>query len=960
MRRVFLAFLSLALVLSGQLPATAVAAVVLRAPVKVRLAPGAVAAGAGHMQLSLSPLTANINLTPSLTSTLPQLPATQIPKLSQAPLSVAAPQISQSAVAPAARLTHPQAATAEAAPRGFKALLKQSAQLRLAPGAAAKMSGSQAHGAGAAIMSKVLGFNTHRGQDPLGVLAHHDNDLLSNDIMPTLEPADDKPAQLNTFGANGKGGAPAPPGSGNYDPEDFGQVNALGQFTTALIQGAMAVGSYFAAGSYMGMAGWLGHLAWPMYGVAGLLGISAAGFVALGTRILLSRASAEESGTHTPLTEPFKFYSFKEIGRLLKSPLAEGPFFYIPDHAARPLRFHTRLRKKVSWFGAYALQGVSHFRPVIVEAVHALKGLLSIGSLVKDMYRGNPEARELVKTHRKGMFTLQGINVMQAVIGVGTSYIVGSLIDAATAKTTSYAVMLAIGVGALSLFNAYLQTVYTWVKARVRNTVIRDFRVKLFGHVVKLPFSFFDREKPSEVAVRLSVDVAQVAVKNVDIPAVLPYYAAMASVAGVMMWLTSWQVTVLVTLTIPLLGVLSAIYGNKVAKLNEAQMTRQARMISTAEESLSNVRDVRGFTAEDLEQDRYAEQTSLFTGTVLKKARLADLYTQTVGQLYNFSFYLAVLFIGLFSFIATGSPTIGETMAMVGYAGYMKLAMSGFLTLYTQYRETDGSTRRVFDYLKEDPAVEDKADSVYPGRLAGNLEFKDVAYAHSGQNNGVRNVSFTAAAGERVAIVGKPGAGKSILLDLLMRLQDPNNGSVHFDGADARTLKIKGLRSQIALLHDQGIWLDDDSLRQNLTYGLKKGVSDAQIAAALNEVGAGWVLDERRLPQGLDTVLGRGDWRMSDGRRRHLELARALLADPRVLLLDRPAAGLSDFESRRYTVSLLKLMEGRTVFSIPQSIGGAQLADKILVMDKGEIVERGTHDELMALEGLYFEMSGAQ
>ncbi len=554
----------------------------------------------------------------------------------------------------------------QSGPMGLKTLLRRSSELRMEPGQAEDMSVNEARSAGVGIMAKILGWKTRDNDAVLNAADDHHSDNLmplsgiNNDIP--LTPA----SELDPLPSR-KTPSPLNIGSSS-NAEKFGKVNAMGQLYAAMIQGAMAAGSYFSAGLAIGMTGWVSHLTIPLYGTAGLLGVSALGFISLGVRIALSRSAGEEAGQHTPLTPPYKFYRFKEIKTILTSPLAEGPLTYLPDHAARPLKFHNKLRKKMKGFAAYAIQGASHIRYIIVEGITGAKTLLSLGGLVRDMYRGNSEAAGIVKKQRKGMFTLQGINILQAAIGVGTSYIVGALLDAALAKEAAFAVMLAAGVFSIHLFNAYLQTVYSWVKARVRTAVIRDFRVKLFGHILKLPFSFFAREKPSEVAVRLNTDVAQIAVKNVDIPAVLPYYGAMALLAGIMMFRTSWEVTLLVAATMPLLGFLSVVYGNKAEKLNEAQMTRQARMISTAEESLSNVRDVRGFTAEDIEQGRYENQAELFAGTILKKARLADAYTQVMGQLYNSSFYLAVLFIGLFSFISTGAPSIGDTMALVGYA----------------------------------------------------------------------------------------------------------------------------------------------------------------------------------------------------------------------------------------------------------------------------------------------------
>ena len=829
--------------------------------------------------------------------------------------------------------------------------LEQKKNITAAVSDVKKMPAQNSRAAGAAMMDKLLGIRAHSGgldESPVGA------DIDFERKNPLHKPATDE---------SGKGDRekkpPPPPTSEAGAP--ISPATARGQLGAALITGALASAGIIGS-PYLALLTLPGALAYAPL-AAKILGWAllkpAAGFLLLGTRIVLNRSGHVEAGDLAPMPRPYEFFQKGAIRGILNTPVTEDRDVYIPSYAKWTLQVHAKVRAKAGVLAAYVVQAFANTRLIVGELAGFVKSLTRLIPVVHMMYQGDDEVRPFVKAHKKSIYALQGINIVQAVMGVAGSYIVGALVDSAIAGSGGIFALMMAGLVAIAVVNFVLNGMYEWKKSKVSTLVLTDFRVKLFGHILTLPFSFFNRDKPSEVAARLAVDVAQLSTKNISIPVVLPYYGAMAFFAGIMMAITSIQSSLLIMAIVPILTLISVIYGNKAEKLNEAQFNRRAQMISAAEETLTTVRDIRAFSTEEKEGARFLEKTDTFLGTIMRKVRISAGYNASISQLYQFSFHILVLATGLIAFMATGSPTVGQTTAMVGYAAFMRQALSGSLDLYTQFRESSGAARRVLEYLKEQPAVEDKEGAVDPGTLKGAVRLSGVTYSQDGYPI-LRDLSFEIKPGQRAAVVGGPSTTKSALIDLIGHLDNPDSGSIQFDGKETETLQLAPLRRQVSLLHDKGIWINGATLRDNITYGLKRHVKDQEILDALKTAGETFLGNKSRFPDGLDTVLNSDDWRMSDMRKKLLEIARAYLADPRILLLDRPTGSLNETEAAFIDARLAELRRGRTSVTVDQRMDQAQFADIILVLDRGRIAEKGTHAELMALKGVYYKLWRAE
>ena len=817
----------LSAVLIGLPPYEACAAT-LAAPVRTPAAN--LPATAASPLLAPSPLFPSLSLaapalSPSLSGFLPVLAplpersfARTMPSPAAAKLnSVAAPQRPAGSIS-AAR-TASAAAPMAKTPRALTRILSQQKEITAAADALSELPAGGVSAAGFAIMDRILGERSHNGADGPFSPGHG----------------------LQTFDSEGKlserqGGASLGPASEEAAPRprrslpspqevpatrEVLPTTAAGQWAAALLTGGLAAGAHYGS-LYLTAMTLTGAWAYaPLAATvsAALLAVSAIGYLGLGFRVMLARSGAVEAGDDSPMARPYSFFKKGGIRDVLFKPIEGKNAPYMPGYAEWTLGIHARVRAKAGKLLGFLVQTGANVRYLAGEAASFGRSLIGLFSLVRTMYRGDPEVKPFVKDYRRSVWTLQGINVFQAIMGVATSYVVGALIDAATAKTMGLAVMFAGGMVAIMLSNAALNTAYEWVKGRLTSNVLTSFRENLFGHLLRLPVGFFSKEKPSQVASRMSSDVANLATKNIGIPVILPYYGAMALFAGIMISITSWQTTLLVTLVAIPLSLVAHVYGNKAEKLNEAEVNRRAEMISAGEETLGRVRDIRAFATESNETDRYIGFVDRFIGTIMRRTRISSIYNGSMDQLYHAAFYLSVLFIGLFSFIAVGEPSIGQTMAMVGYAGYMRQALAGSLSLYTQYRETTGSSRRVLDYLKVPTAVVEAPGAVDPGRLEGGISFSGVNFSYDGKHKVLEGVEFSVSPGQHVALVGGEEGAKGALLDLIARLDEPTGGSVSFDGKNAVGLKLSALRRQLSLLHSDGIWIDGKTVRENLTYG---------------------------------------------------------------------------------------------------------------------------------------------
>jgi subfamily B ATP-binding cassette protein MsbA len=379
-----------------------------------------------------------------------------------------------------------------------------------------------------------------------------------------------------------------------------------------------------------------------------------------------------------------------------------------------------------------------------------------------------------------------------------------------------------------------------------------------------------------------------------------------------------------------------------------------AESSAVAEEAISAVRVVKAFGREPYETQRFSHAAQ---DTFLVSLRLARIRA-TFGPLIGLMFFFALAGILWFGSqeVSAGRLNAGDLVAFLLYGGIIAGGISGLASIFTQFQQAVGATKRLFEILDTVPDVRDAPDAKVAGRVQGRITFDNVSFSYENNVEVVSDISIDIAPGEILALVGPSGAGKSTLFNLIPRFYDPSKGAVTLDGTDLRDLTVDSLRGNIAIV-PQDTQLFSGSIRENIAYG-RLDASDEEIVAAAKAANAHDFIE--KLPAGYATVVGERGTKLSGGQRQRVAIARAILKDPRILLLDEATSALDSESEGQVQEALGRLMQSRTTIIIAHRLSTVQVAHRIAVLEKGRLVELGTHDELMALQGLYYKLYSLQ
>ena len=499
--------------------------------------------------------------------------------------------------------------------------------------------------------------------------------------------------------------------------------------------------------------------------------------------------------------------------------------------------------------------------------------------------------------------------------------------------------LLALG-GAIALADDLLNT---WLGERF----LLAMRTRVFGHLLTLTPDALDRRRLGDVLTRLGGDVA--AIESFVLSGVASAAAAVLQIGffvGALFYL-QWDLALVSLIVAPLFFVVARRFSGLIKRASREKRRRSGSLGAVAEETLGNVALVQASGREGAELDRYRREGEGVIAAELSSVRIRGAFSPLV-DLIELAGILLVVYFGTRA-IAGGGLTLGGMLVFIAYLTRLYGPVRDLSSLSNTVFKALAGAERVIELLDERPKVTD--GPIRLERVRGAIELDDVwfRYDDSAESSmtpyALRGVTLRAAPGERVALVGASGAGKSTIARMLLRWGDPESGAVRIDGHDLRELELASLRRNVALLLQETLVLHG-SVRENIAYA-RPEATDAEVEAAARAAGAHEFI--AALPEGYDTDLGERGRRLSGGQRQRIAIARALLADAPVLVLDEPTTGLD----AELAASLADLARDRTTLVISHDLQLTRDADLILVLDEGEVVERGRHDDLLALGGVY-------
>jgi subfamily B ATP-binding cassette protein MsbA len=504
-----------------------------------------------------------------------------------------------------------------------------------------------------------------------------------------------------------------------------------------------------------------------------------------------------------------------------------------------------------------------------------------------------------------------------------------------------------------------IKNVFVWLQGQLGATlqeyVTRDLRDVVWRHLNRLPLRWFGKTKTGQIISRVLADTEQTKTLITQLVTQSIQNSAQIILTVVALVNLSWQLTLISLVIAPLLTLALQPILRKLRKGHRTLRNEYGEMTSVLQEVVSGVRLVKSFGGEAYEERRFLDASGRYTRGMTRITRISFLsgpLTEVIGT----SIAVLILWVGARQVLVTGTLSGSTLITFMILVMRLLPPLKSLSQTPTTAQQSLASAERLFEVLDQPTEQQlDRGTREVTG-FHDAVRFDGVSFAYDDEPV-LRDVSFTARKGEVVALVGASGAGKSTLVDLIPRFHEPTAGRILLDGTDLRELRLESLRRLIGIVSQDTV-LFNDSVRNNIAYGSADRFTQAQVEAAARAANAHGFITE--LPEGYDTVLGERGTRLSGGQRQRLAIARALLVDPPILILDEATSALDTESERLVQEAIERLLAGRTVFVIAHRLSTVRHADCILVLERGEVVERGTHEALLARRGAYHRLHSLQ
>lgn len=494
-----------------------------------------------------------------------------------------------------------------------------------------------------------------------------------------------------------------------------------------------------------------------------------------------------------------------------------------------------------------------------------------------------------------------------------------------------------------------------FVMVKLRNYIIRDLRASMYNRILVLPLSYFSSERKGDLISRMSSDIADVEVSIMSsLEALFREPMSIIFSIAVLVWINPY-LTLMVFVTLPIAVGVIAIIGKTLKKQAAKGQSQMGRLIALFEETLGGVRIIKAFSAQSFFNKKFEKENEHYTQLSIKINHLNDA-NSPISETLSVAILSLILWIGGKMALANdGSLSAGEFIGFIAIFSQIISPAKQFSTAFNRMQKGLASLNRINEVVSSEEIITEVPNAKEISTLGSAIEFKNVSFHYNGEYV-LRNVNLTIEKGKTVALVGPSGGGKSTLADLIPRFYDPVEGEVLIDGIDIRQYKILELRRLMGIVTQESI-LFNDTIANNIAFG-KSGVSRELIEQAAKVAHANdFILATEN---GYQTNIGDRGNKLSGGQRQRLSIARAVLTDPAVMILDEATSALDTGSERMVQEALFDAMKGRTTVVIAHRLSTIQNADLIVVLDKGRIVQTGTHLELISKEGMYRDLHHLQ
>lgn len=578
------------------------------------------------------------------------------------------------------------------------------------------------------------------------------------------------------------------------------------------------------------------------------------------------------------------------------------------------------------------------------------------GEKPKDMKKTLRRLIQYIGSSKNLLFALIGIMLVITLMNLIAPVIQAKAIDTITLTDKKLhvdfhqligylAMMLAVYAGNSGL--SYFQSI---MAARLSQTTVRTMRKDLFQKISHLPISYIDSHQHGDIMSRMTNDVENVS--NTISTSIASLFSGIVTIIGclVIMFYYNPLLTLFCVLSIPISVILSSVVVKPARKYFSAQQRLLGALNGQVEEMVTGCKTVIAYGKEKDAIEEFARIGKEYRDTSIKARILGGLMGPVMNLIGNFT-YLLIAAVGGWLTIE-GVITVGIIQAFLSYSRQFSRPINEIANQYTLIQTAIAGAERVFEIMDYEVETDEGAEHIEPEQIKGDLDFENVVFSYKAGEPVLKGFDLEVTPGQKIAIVGATGSGKTTVVNLLMRFYDPDSGVIRLDGIDINNIPKNELRHTIAIVLQDTI-LFSDTIRANIGYG-KLGATDEEIEAAAQMANADLFISQ--LPQGYDTVLSESGSNLSQGQRQLLSIARAVLADPKILILDEATSSVDTRTEMNIQKAMIALMKGRTSLIIAHRLSTIRDADKIIVVADGRICESGNHEELLAQKGHYYSL----